>query len=249
MDMIRKIVEKIGSSLGLVIIPKWRVVQLDEEHYLGSLLPYLEVDCVFDVGANIGQYANTLRRYIGYEGRIISFEPDPLAFRQLKSNAAGDPLWHVEPFALGKSPSMAQMHCFNDSKLSSFRSFSDSHHAPTNATENTVEVEIKTLEAYFAQSKEKWGFKRPFLKMDTQGFDLEVIQGAGETIRDFVGLQSEIAFQSIYDNSPNYITSIKEYEGKGFVLGRLIPIHDIHFPELVEMDVIMVRSDLVKKQA
>ena len=58
------------------------------------------MDCVFDIGANNGQYAQMLRKYAGYQGRIISFEPIPSAADKIRKLAAGDPLWTVEQIAL-----------------------------------------------------------------------------------------------------------------------------------------------------
>jgi hypothetical protein len=109
-----------------------------------------------------------------------------------------------------------------------------------------IEVEIKTLESYFIEAKKKYGFKNPFLKSDTQGFDLEVAKGAREMLSQFVGLQSEISFQTIYDGAPDYLSALNFYQSSGFTISRLVPIHEIHFPELVEMDVIMIRSDFNK---
>jgi hypothetical protein len=80
------------------------------------------------------------------------------------------------------------------------------------------------------------------LKLDTQGFDLEVAMGVGDVLRDFVGLQSEISFQPIYQDAPDYRSALDFYEGLGFVLSRLVPIHEVHFPELVEMDAILVNK-------
>ena len=56
-----------------------RPVYAPRKDLFDSLLPYLKVDCVFDVGANNGQYAQILRKHADYQGRIISFEPIPSA--------------------------------------------------------------------------------------------------------------------------------------------------------------------------
>ena len=43
---------------------------------------------------------------------------------------------------------------------------------------------------------------RPYLKLDTQGFDLEAFAGLGERARDLVGMQSEVALLRIYEGMP-----------------------------------------------
>jgi FkbM family methyltransferase len=242
--MLRSIVEKVGRALGLVIVPDWRAVRLDEERHLGRLLRHLEIDCVFDVGANVGQYGQMLRKYVGFEGQIISFEPNPEAFEKLQALATRDGRWHTEQFAFGKAPGTAEFNVFAMSELSSLRDLGSSTHAPHHMPKKTISVQVRTLADYFAQAKETWRFKRPFLKLDTQGFDLDVAKGAGAVLSEFLGLQSEIAFQTIYEGAPDFAVALSFYRDAGFTLSRLVPIHEVHFPELVEMDVIMVRTSV-----
>ena len=178
MPLTRKLIELVGKTFGLVIVPNWRAVRLDEERHLARLLRYLDVDCVFDVGANIGQYGRMLRDCVGYRGRIVSFEPNPAALDRLQVAASGDVQWHVERIALGSTPGIAEFHAYDRSELGSFRNFGQSAHAPKIASGTTVDVEIQTLKSYIIEAKRRWNFKRPFLKLDTQGFDLEVAKGA-----------------------------------------------------------------------
>jgi FkbM family methyltransferase len=244
--MLQKFIESMGKKFGVVVVPDWRAVRLVEERHLARLLQYLKVDCVFDVGANVGQYGHMLREYVGYGGRIVSFEPNPAVLGQLEEAASCDPQWHVERIGLGSAAGMVEFHAYDLSELGSFRSFGASEHAPENTASKTITVPIQTLESYMVEARRRWCFKRPFLKLDTQGFDLEVAKGAGQALREFVGLQSEIAFQPIYDDAPDYLSALNFYQSAGFVISRLVPIHEIHFPQLVEMDVIMVRADLAK---
>lgn len=242
-NMLRTLVEYVGRRAGLVIVPDWRVVRLDEERHLARLLKYLEVDCVFDVGANVGQHGHMLRKYVGYEGRIISFEPGPKAFAKLQDLAQRDGNWHAEMVALGSTPGIAEFTVYEKSEISSFWQFSQSKHAPRNMARETVKVQVRTLEDCFREAKARWNFKRAYLKLDTQGSDLDIVKSAGPVIREFVGLQSEIAFRNIYEKAPDFVTALSHYQSLGFSLSRLVPIHELHFPDLVEMDVIMVRSD------
>ena len=68
--------------------------------YLSKVLQSLRTDCVLDVGANAGQFALQLRS-LGYTGLILSFEPDPQVFKELKQHSDGDARWHAFNLALG----------------------------------------------------------------------------------------------------------------------------------------------------
>ena len=244
-NIIRRSFECIGKTFGLTVVPEWRVIRVTEERHLRRLFETFDVDCVFDVGANVGQYGQMLRKYVGYEGRIISFEPNPVAFKKLQALVAKDDLWTCENFALGSEAGSLEFHAYDESLLGSLHALKDSPFTPKGDAGKTISVRVETIETYFPIAAEQWGFQRPFLKMDTQGHDLEAAKGAGSRIREFSGLQSEISFQNLYEDSPDYRAAIAFYEASGFSLSQLVPIHDIHFPSLVEMDVLMVRSDLL----
>jgi FkbM family methyltransferase len=241
--MIGKIVEAIGAKIGLVVVPDWRAVRLDEERFLRRLIAKYEIDCILDVGANVGQYGNMLRNYVGYQGRIISFEPNPSAFSSLAKRAAHDPMWTVEQLALGAASGHLDFNAFGISELGSFHDLKEGQFKPASMSNEKLQVPIQTLDSYIFSMGDRWSFKAPFLKMDTQGYDLEVAKGGANTLSQLIGLQSEIAFQTIYADAPDYNTALKYYQDAGFVIGRLVPNHEIHFPELAEMDVIMVRVE------
>ena len=85
---------------GVAVVPPKVGPVWGERQFLRRLLKGLKVDCVFDVGANEGQYASELR-LIGYRGTIVSFEPSPRSFERLSEVSEKDPDWHVFDFALG----------------------------------------------------------------------------------------------------------------------------------------------------
>ncbi len=107
-----------------------------------------------------------------------------------------------------------------------------------------VEVICSTLALEVPRRRERLGFRRPFLKMDTQGHDLAVLEGAGDELGGFVGLQSELAFRQIYQDTPGFDVAIARYRAAGFELSALVPNNAGHFPVLIEMDCIMLRRDL-----
>jgi hypothetical protein len=80
------------------------------------------------------------------------------------------------------------------------------------------------------------------LKMDTQGHDLAVAVGAGEELKAFIGLQSELAIVRLYARSPTYQETLDYYASYGFTLSAFVPNNLGHFPRLLEMDCIMFRE-------
>jgi hypothetical protein len=97
---IKEIARHLALLLNLRVAIKGRVGPLLEDDLLERFFQHFAIDCVFDVGANTGQYASKIRRRLGYKGRIISFEPIPDVAAQLRIVAKNDSLWSVEEVAL-----------------------------------------------------------------------------------------------------------------------------------------------------
>src|ERR1700733_4449511 len=85
----------------LRVIDERDLYLLHEQSHLRRLFELLNIDCVFDVGANTGQYTKMIRKYVGYRGPVVSFEPNPDVATILRENARGDNDWLVEEVALG----------------------------------------------------------------------------------------------------------------------------------------------------
>src|ERR1700722_8347813 len=66
---------------------------------LMTMLSAHGVNLVSDVGANVGEFARSLRD-AGYRGRIVSFEPLSHAREKLKTASEGDDLWEIGPRAV-----------------------------------------------------------------------------------------------------------------------------------------------------
>lgn len=240
--------------------PAWRVARwlsfndinrfrlLEEPAVLSRFLRFLNVDCVFDVGANEGQYAARLRRETKFAGHIFSFEPDPDVVKALAQNAARDRSWHVEALALSTSNGQRPFNVIDGSALSSF-------HTPTasgnttldrlNIVHKSILVGTERLDNALPRLRLQHGFQNPFLKIDTQGHEQDVLEGAGERIDDFVGIQCEMCFGALYENTSSATDVISMLRERGFVLSDLVPNHTGFFPRLLEMDGMFIREDLI----
>jgi FkbM family methyltransferase len=220
------------------------VERLEAEH-LRKFLQRFKIDCVFDVGANEGQYIGRIRAQ-GYRGPIVSFEPIPALAARLAEQALRDGNLFVEACALDRSPGSRMFNIMTQSSFSSL-------HTPTstetggifeavNSVRQTLTVEARTLDELFPKWQAKLGFARPFLKLDTQGHDLAVIQGGLLALPHFVGVQTELSVRRLYTETPGYREVLDFYEAHGFCLSTLI-VNPHHFPHLVEMDAIFMRDE------
>src|SRR5205814_5174916 len=82
--------------------------------------------------------------------------------------------------------------------------------------ERTEEVEVRCLDTILATCLDGIQSPRIYLKMDTQGFDLEVVRGAESVLARIVALQTEVSFRSIYNEMPGFSESINELQIRGF---------------------------------
>lgn len=204
------------------IRPSW-----PQKQFLKHMLRRQEIDCVLDVGANVGQYGSELRQ-IGYTGTIISFEPDPDAFERLQIRASKDARWLTRNIGLGASEGTLTL---NRMAISQFNSF----HSPSiedtkvfqeyNRIIDRVPVPVNRLDHIWPELQKVARFSRVFLKMDTQGYDLEVFKGASAAWGQIRGLQSEAAVDRLYDGSPGFATSLDVYRTAGFALAGVFAVN------------------------
>ncbi|MBE3000816.1 FkbM family methyltransferase [Nocardiopsis sp. HNM0947] len=216
---------------------------LAAEH-VASLLYHYRADCVLDVGANTGQYAKQLRRY-GYRGRIVSFEPVPEITEKLRRASANDPDWHVYPYALGREDrtdtinvvygSMSSMLGPSEFGTTRYKRFKRSR---------GQEIEVRRLDGLLDKVLDGLDDPRPYLKLDTQGFDLEAYAGGGDRVREFVGLQSEVALMQIYEGMPRMAEAVATFEADGFEITGMYPVtREETTGRVLEFDCVMARAD------
>lgn len=220
-------------------VPRQPVSGYLEWALLRDILQTYAINCVLDVGANTGQYAHSLRR-VGYRGFICSFEPIEQAYAALKAGLGVDEKWAGYNYALGSENTQRTFHIAVESTaMSSFLSPQDNGWQLEEAA-----VEIKRLDTVYAEVLRATGLQQPrvFLKMDTQGFDLEVFRGAQGCLDGILGLQSEVSVKPIYQGMPHYLDSLRIYQESGFDLYGLAEV--ARHPQqnhIIEMNCVMMR--------
>lgn len=187
-------------------------------------LNHFDVDLVLDVGANVGQFATELRS-IGYKGSLISFEPLSVAHAALSNAARRDQHWYVYPrSAIGDYDGEIEINIAGNSVSSSILPMAELHSsaAEGSAYVGVENVPIHRLDSVAPEYLSK--SRRPFLKMDTQGFEWQVIDGAAATLPKFRGILCELSLFSLYDGQHLWLEMIHRLETEGFSLWSIQPM-------------------------
>ncbi len=177
---------------------------------------------VLDVGANTGQYAERLRLN-GYKGEIISFEPLSEAYEILARRAKTDAHWQAMHFALGNTSCRAEINVAGNSKSSSILEMLPSHikSAPKSEYVRKEGIEIKTLDSIFSEICPER--QNTVLKIDTQGYEERVIEGARQTLPFIDSIQVETSLVPLYKGELLFNDMCRLLDGKGYSLVSITP--------------------------
>jgi FkbM family methyltransferase len=226
-------------SLGYDIVKLHRTTSPAQRRQL--MLASHQVDLVLDVGADVGTYARELRAN-GYAGRIISFEPRTSAFQKLKANTASDRHWEARQAALGKEEGTATINVSRNAYSSSLLPILPSHLAAEPEAEyiGSEEVPVTTLAAFLPGAA--GDSRKVFLKIDTQGFERNVLEGARDSIDRICGLQMELSLRPLYQGETLFTEMLGFVQGLGFQLKMIQPgISDPISGEMLQADAIFFR--------
>jgi FkbM family methyltransferase len=244
-NRLKALVETLADRAGYRIIPKWRLKNHVFADHLIALFSVLHTDIVLDVGANRGQYHDFLRDHVGFTGPIWSFEPIPELASQLELRAKSDPAWRIFHTALGATAGTLALNVMQSNQFSSFLLPTDEHttlYQDSNAVARRQDVPVTTLDALFAEHAADFAGANIYLKMDTQGFDLEVLKGGQTSLPRIAALQTELCITPIYQGMPSYIDVLQYLERSGFSPSAFFAVNDTEPHKTVELDCCMVNN-------
>lgn len=252
LKIVKDCVLKVSRSFGYDIVPLREMKERDFALHLRALLNFLKVDCVLDVGANVGQYHDFLRDKVLYDGPIVSFEPVSRHVDFLRERARTDGGWHIEGYALGAKDGNLPINVMVSDQFSSFLQPDNSRvraYDGLNVPCHVENVLVRTLDVVMPALQQKLGFQRPYLKLDTQGFDIEVLQGARDSLADVRALQTEASVIGIYKGMPGYMDTIRYLDERGFDITGFYPVSRDSSLRLVEFDCVMINRAAAAVQA
>lgn len=181
------------------------------------------IDLVLDVGAHDGEFGAELR-HLGYKGAIVSFEPSPEQLDRLRVRAAAEQNWSVQALALSSSAGTATLHRYADGHFDSL------HHGEARGGRFAAglalqsEIVIKTVRLDAVWNDVVRSGATVLLKVDTQGHDLKVIEGAGDRLANVALIQCEVAETPLYEGAPTLGDVLARLRPAGFSLASLEPV-------------------------
>ncbi len=169
----KKLVRKAFNLIGLDI----RKAKRDKK---AVWLESFDIKTVIDVGANIGQFAIDVRKLYP-DAAIYSFEPLPQPYNELLMNTKSFAKFKPYNFALGDYEGITKMYSNEFSQSSSMLEMADSHKQAFPHTRNasSITVNIHTLDATVSELQLDSDI---LLKIDVQGSEKQVLDGARETL-------------------------------------------------------------------
>jgi FkbM family methyltransferase len=186
-------------------------------------LKYFGIELVLDIGANIGQFGEELFAH-GYAGELISVEPLPDAHAALRAAASQHAHWKVlEPVAAGEDERMVEIAVAGNSYSSSVLEMLDRHiqAAPTSAPIGKIEVQQMTLDQMFSEQLDR--LRPTLLKIDTQGYEFAILQGATQCLEQVSLVLLELSLQPLYRGQTLWLELIGFMATKGFDMWSVQP--------------------------
>ena len=224
----KKITKKLLSSLGYEIKKKSNYFNFTEHN----------IDLVFDVGAHVGEFGTKIRES-GYKGKIISFEPQTEIFLELKNVVKNDTNWILHPrCALGEKNKLENINILSETNCSSIlkpnlKLFElDKSITKIRVEECNVYSLDYIINKYYSISK------NTYLKIDTQGYDKNVLDGFQKNIEKIKFIQLEAGLYDLYEDEKLYEYYIEFFKSVNYELWDLRPFAYNKFGRLVQFDMI-----------
>ncbi|MBL8408940.1 MAG: FkbM family methyltransferase [Candidatus Accumulibacter sp.] len=236
-----KLVPALAGWFGYDAISR-RKNHLQLDRHLLQILDKHAIDTVIDVGANAGQFSSRLRA-AGFAGRIEAFEPIPAMARELAERFAADRLFTTHPCGLAEQDGAMELNVLAGSDFSSFlktNENSEQYFPERTGLKEIIKVPVKRLDGIEGIAQQE---SRLLLKLDTQGFDLQVFSGATALLPRIKAVLIECSVIPLYQGTPGFIESLTVFQAAGFLPSGFFPVsRDKTTLAIIEFDCMLVRG-------
>lgn len=210
-----------------------------------ALNPWLyklrDYDLIIDVGANSGQFAEIANKYIE-KTPMFCFEPIPDEYKELQSKFKDNSLVKTYNVALGSENVVRTLKVHQSTVSSSFLDVANGNDEVFHGNDEqvrSISVDVTTLKDILHETP----FRNIFLKIDVQGFEIEVLEGAMPVFDRISLILIECSFVELYQGQPlfndiyNFLSSNGyEYKGEVSAMGSG------PYSEPIQADIVFVRK-------
>lgn len=161
-----------GHALSSLFFNREYLCDYEEDYFDAVLKRICPSDTVFDVGAYKGIYTVFMSRAVGAGGKVVAFEPHPAYYEILVDTVRANNLCNVVTLQKALGNEVRQARFWISGTGSSLQPFN------TNSQSREIDVEVTTVDRYV----ESAGHTPQVLKLDVEGFELHILEGAGATL-------------------------------------------------------------------
>lgn len=205
-----------------------------------QLVERIGVNRILDVGAHQGDFVLDLVQ-AGWSGSADSFEPDQRSFVLLQKRAAKVEWWTAHQVAVSNVESKMDLYLARNEVSSSLRPMMAAHvnAEPNSEILGSMSVSTRRLDDLV----EVLPTDRIFLKIDVQGFESEVLDGAVKTMPNVVMAQVELSFVPLYEGQSLWLEVVSTLVAHGFHLcGMILGFYDPDTGVLLQADGLFIRN-------
>lgn len=205
-----------------------------------KLLEQYQITKILDVGANVGQYANQVLE-LGFKGEIISFEPLNFIYKTLEKRTQKHNRWKAYNYGISDVSEEIKINVSENTFSSSILKILPAHlqSSPESKTVTNQVIKVERLDKIFENFADK--DDRILLKIDVQGYEKNVLDGAYGIIDKIKGIQIEMSLTELYEGEILFSDMKEKIEKLGFSMqslengfynkdsGRLLQVDGIFF--------------------
>jgi FkbM family methyltransferase len=184
----------------------WMIVKgVNPGHYFKLKAPWIRragIRTVLDVGAHRGEFCSAIRALLP-KAQIYAFEPLPDCCAELARKFGANGTFQAFPVAIGAVHEQITLWRSSYPKSSSVLPMAELHKDsfPWSAGSAQLTVEMRALDEYLGQLRLA---EKVLLKIDVQGYEAQVLNGAKELLKRVAYVLLEVSFQPLYEGQGGF---------------------------------------------
>lgn len=196
---------------------------------------------IFDIGANEGQFAIGATSVFP-NAKIYSYEPGSAAFGRLKEAFGSMPRVELNKIAVGKEVGEATLHLATSDQSSSLLLF-HSNHLEAYPAIREISKEVVPVSTLEKELRSKLPLEPILLKIDTQGFEFQVLEGAREELQNVKWIVFETTTRPMYQGEMLFSDIASWLQERGFTFAGPVELHVDTIGRPCQFDALFIRGD------